>query len=175
MAASRGPFIVADLETTGLNSNVDSILEIGALRVAPDGTVEGEFSVLVGGGSTITPKITDLTGITQKMIDRDGRPLVEAIRSFLQFVGDRPAFFHNAPFDQRFIRRACDEVGEAFENRVFDTLELGRFTWPDLQNHRLESLARHVGAPPPSHRAISDARATLGVLLAARARSSSSD
>ena len=46
-AATRQPFIVADLETTGLNAETDEVLEFAAVQVTPDGGIAGEFSTLV--------------------------------------------------------------------------------------------------------------------------------
>ena len=47
LAATAQPFVVADLETTGLRAGEHNILEFAALQVAPDGKVQGAFSALV--------------------------------------------------------------------------------------------------------------------------------
>lgn len=58
-----------------------------------------------------------------------------------------------------------------FENRVYyyhDTLPLAKQAWPSLGTYKLATLAQHVGAAVPTHRALVDAKALLAVLLAAR-------
>jgi DNA polymerase-3 subunit epsilon len=167
--ATRQPFVVADLETTGLNAESDDVLEFAAIRVAPDGTVTGEFSTLVR-VAKLPAEITRLTGITPELVYRDGLPLTEAMKSFGEFVGALPMFFHNAPFDQGFLKKAGAQAKVRLVNPIHDTLPLARQAWPSLGTYRLATLAEHVGAPAPKHRALADTRAALAVLLAARAK-----
>ncbi len=165
--AMRVPFAVADLETTGLRSDSAEIVELAAVLVDPDGSVTSEFSVFVKTQQRIPKEITQLTGITQAEIDSKGRPLVDALSAFLAHLGDRPCFFHNAPFDHSFLRTACTQTKLKFENSVHDTLPIARRVWPSLGTYKLSALARHIEVAAPTHRALGDARVTLAVLLAA--------
>ena len=113
------------------------------------------------------PFISQLTGITQAEVDRFGIPVRQAFSSFLDFVEDLPVFFHNASFDRRFLAAASDQTGLAFANPVHCTLALARRAWPELPSHKLDILARHVGASDPTHRALADVRTTVAVALAA--------
>ena len=167
-AATRQPFIVADLETTGLNAETDEVLEFAAVQVSPDGGITSEFSTLVRVSLLIPAEITRLTGITQDSIDNEGRPPADAMKEFAAFVGAHPVFFHNAPFDQGFIKKAAGQAKVMFVNPVHDTLLLARQAWPSLDTYKLATLAQHIGAPVPTHRALADAKAALAVLLAAR-------
>lgn len=167
-AATRQPFVVADLETTGLNAETDEVLEFAAVQVESDGGITEELSVLVRVSARVPTEITQLTGITQEDVDHEGRPLSEAMKAFAAFVGTRPVFFHNAPFDLSFIKKASSLAKVKFTNPIHDTLPLSRKTWPSLGTYKLAALAEYVGAPAPTHRALADAKATLIVLLAAR-------
>lgn len=167
--ATRQTFVVADLETTGLNAESDEILEIAAVRVSASGDVEREFSVLVRPSGPIPEIITQLTGITDAEVSANGLSLHEAFRAFLSFVGPCPVFFHNAPFDESFLRQSAARLRQQLQFKVHDTLPMVRAAWPSLGTYKLSMLARHVGAPEPTHRAMADARATLAVLLSARA------
>jgi DNA polymerase-3 subunit epsilon len=169
-AATRQQFIVADLETTGLNAGTDEVIEFAAIQVTPDGGIVSEFSTLVRASQHVPAEITRLTGITQDDIDREGRPLSDAIRAFAVFVGAHPIFFHNAPFDQGFIKKAASQAKVKFANPIHDTLPLARQAWPSLGTYKLATLAQYVGAVVPTHRALGDAKAALAVLLAARQR-----
>jgi DNA polymerase III subunit epsilon len=168
-AATQVPFVVADLETTGLNADTAEILELAAVLVEPDGSVTAEFSILVKTQQPVPAEITRLTGITQADLDISGKPLSSALAAFLAHIGDHPVFFHNAPFDKGFLTAACTKTNMAFKNAVFDTLLLARRAWPSLGTYKLDVLARHVGVATSTHRALGDARATLAVLIAARA------
>lgn len=169
-AATHQPFVVADLETTGLNAETDEVIEFAAVQVSPDGCIAGEFSTLVRASRVVPAEITRLTGITQDAIDREGRSPADAMKEFAAFVGTHPVFFHNAPFDQGFIKKAASQAKVRFVNPVHDTLALARQAWPSLATYKLATLAQHVGAVVPTHRALEDAKATLAVLLAARQR-----
>lgn len=169
-AATQQRFVVADLETTGLSTGTDEILEFAAVLVEPTGAIVAEFSTLVRATKPIPPFITKLTGISQSDIDRDGRPLVDALGQFLDFAGTHPVFFHNAPFDAGFLKQACSQTKKKFPNPVHDTLPMARMAWPSLGSYKLGVLAEHVGAPAPAHRGLSDVKATLAVMLAARAK-----
>ena len=168
--ATRMPFVVADLETTGLRPSQDEILEFAAVHVDPVGAIESEFSMLVRSSRSIPNFITQLTGITQDEVDREGRPLVVATMKFLAFIGSCPVFFHNASFDESFIKQNVERTGQRFINPVHDTLQIARFVWPKRKTYKLDALAELVGVPAPPHRALADAKAALSVLLAARTK-----
>lgn len=170
LQALRGPFIVADLETTGLSTATCEILEFAAVRVETCGTLAREYTQVVRTMAPVPPFITRLTGITQAEVDRHGVPVGQAFSSFLEFVEDLPVFFHNASFDRRFLGAAADRLGLPFANATHCTLALARHAWPELPSHKLEILARHVGASNPTHRALADVRTTVAVALAAHSR-----
>ncbi len=64
-------------------------------------------------------------------------------------IGERPVFFHNAPFDQGFLGVACAKTKLKFKNAVYDTLPVARRTWPSLGTYKLGALAKHIGAAAP--------------------------
>jgi DNA polymerase-3 subunit epsilon len=170
LVATTQTFVVADLETTGLRAEENDILEFAALRVGADGTVQAEFSMLVDIGRPVPPEIVQLTGISDEDVAREGKRPSVALDAFLAFVGAHPVFFHNAPFDQGFLRVTATALRKKFSNPVHDTLPMSRKAWPALGGYKLSSLAAHVGASAPTHRALSDTKAALAVLLAARAQ-----
>ena len=63
----QGEFCVFDTETTGLDPGCEYLTEIGAVLVR-DGQVVDEFDTFVKPPKPITPKITELTGITNEMV-----------------------------------------------------------------------------------------------------------
>jgi DNA polymerase-3 subunit epsilon len=168
-AATGQPYVVADLETTGLNSVTDEVLEFAAVRVTPEGMVVAEFSALVR-VARIPAEVLKLTGITQELVDREGQPLVTAMATFGKFIAGHPVFFHNAPFDQGFLKSATARSRVKLETQVHDVLPLARQAWPSLGTYKLAALAEYVGAPTPTHRALADAKAALAVLIAARTK-----
>src|SRR5699024_2232185 len=69
---------------------------------------------------------------------------------------------HNAPFDIGFLNVGYEKINlPKVTNTVIDTLELARFLFPQLGNHRLNTLCKHVNVElVQHHRAIYDAEAT---------------
>ncbi|WP_302912085.1 3'-5' exonuclease [Ralstonia pseudosolanacearum] len=167
-AALDGPVIVADLETTGLDASENEIIEIAAIQVDASGRISGEYSVFVRPERPVPPEIASLTGISQQMLDKQGKPLEAALAGFLAFAGSMPVFFHNAPFDDGFLHNAAAQCKVKWTNPVYDTLSMSRQAWPGLRSYRLAVLAEKVEATAPTHRALDDAKATLAVLLAAK-------
>ena len=94
---SEPEYVVFDLETTGLDSQSDRIIEIAAVKVK-DGEVVGRFSTFVDPERNISDKIVRLTGITNSMVA--GAPDQKtAVSSFLDFARGSILVAHNAAFD----------------------------------------------------------------------------
>ena len=126
--AEQLSFVAVDLETTGLDPKKDRIIEIGAIRVE-NGEVAGEYQQLVNPGCPIPDFVSDLTGITDEMVEK--APMIgEVLDEFLKFCGELPIVGHQVMFDYRFLKRATVNQGESFERNGIDTLALCRAFMP---------------------------------------------
>ena len=89
------PIVMLDFETTGLSpEGGDRITEVAALRIAGGQVVERYVS-LVNCGVRVPSFITQLTGITQAMVD-GAPPAAEVVPSLLDFIGGDVLAAHNA-------------------------------------------------------------------------------
>jgi len=155
-------FIVFDIETTGLSALSCKITEIGAVRVKNDEVLE-IFSTFVNPEEHIPEDITTLTGITDEMV-KDAPKTKDAVRSFLDFIGNRTLIAHNAAFDTGFIRKACEDNGFEFNNAFLDTVSISRFVNPDLKKHKLDVIAKYFNLGEfDHHRAYNDAEMTAKI------------
>jgi predicted DnaQ family exonuclease/DinG family helicase len=147
-----------DIETTGLDSQADAILEIGARRFEGN-RVENEFSTLINPGRHIPDFITGLTGISDEMV-RQAPRIRDVLEGLTAFIGDSPILGHNIQFDLSFFRKY-----NLFElNERIDTYELAAVLLPSASRYNLGSLVQQLGiALPATHRALDDARATHGI------------
>lgn len=154
-------YAVIDIETTGLVPKEDQIIEIAALTVTKN-AVSGEFCTLVKIPTSIPSHIEILTGISNDMIQREGKDLAEAINGLFQFVGDFPIIMHNAEFDTNFLMDACDRLSVKWPNNtIIDTLKIARRKEVSVSNFRLETLAGYFGIETVDHhRALNDCRIT---------------
>lgn len=156
------PYVVVDLETTGLLARTDAILEIGAVRIGPGG--DQSFHTMVRPPSGEVPAVVQqLTGITPEMV-ADAPTPDQALAKFWQFAAGAAIVAHNAPFDVGFLRA---KGGAPEPLTVVDTLALSRALVPELKNHRLDTVARELGVVlERHHRADADAAATAEILRA---------
>src|SRR5690606_36341240 len=98
-------YVVIDVETTGLSPYQDEILEIGAIKVR-NHEVIGQYQTLIKINGKIPQDVAKLTGITDEMLEQQGKPLKEALTEFIEFVQDLPVIVHNSDFDYAFLRAA---------------------------------------------------------------------
>jgi len=158
------PFVVVDIETTGLNPKKDEITEIGAVKIAGREIVD-TFSCFVNPGVPIPRDIVRLTGITDEMV-KDAPAIEEVLPRLLEFFGDAVLVAHNAPFDLGFIKEKCERIGARINNPILDTLSLSRELFKDLKRHSLDVVAQHLKVPQQRHhRALDDAKTTAHILV----------
>jgi DNA polymerase-3 subunit epsilon len=166
LSLAETEFAVVDLETTGWSPGTDAITEIGAVRVR-GGVRRGEFGSLVNPGTPVPPSISELTGITDWLLAAAPRAAA-VLPGLLRFADGCVLVAHNAPFDVGFLAAACDDCGLAWPGfAVLDTVILAKHVLdPDeVPDCKLSTLAQYFGArTAPTHRALSDARATADVL-----------
>jgi len=170
VSSSRGQnfsetYVVFDIETTGLSKLENRIIEIGAVKILGEEIIDTYHS-FIDPGVPLSEKIKELTGITDNMLV--GEPTEdEIIPKFLDFCEDAILVAHNANFDVGFIRNAAERLlSREIHNTVLDTVELARLLLPDIKNHKLNTVAEHLGVSLENHhRAVDDAQATAGILL----------
>ncbi len=158
-------YVIFDVETTGLSAVYDTIIELAAVKIR-DGEIIDRFESFANPHHRLSATTINLTGITDDMVE-NAPEVAEVIRSFHDWVGDAVLVAHNASFDMGFLNVGYKNIGiEKAKNPVIDTLELGRFLYPELKNHRLNTLAKKFDIElTQHHRAIYDAEATGYLLL----------
>ena len=104
-----------DIETTGLDPQKDTIIEIGAVRFNGQ-RVEDEWSTLINPNRHIPEAITQLTGIDDAMV-RNAPRLQEVLEELETFAGDMPVLGQNVRFDLAFLQKQ----GVLMLNDVVDT------------------------------------------------------
>ena len=158
-----GEYVAFDLETTGLSSLHDTIIEIGA-AIMKGNEVLSTFQTFVDPHRPLQPKIVDLTGINDQMLA--GQPdISEAMPKFLEYVGSRPLCAHNADFDIGFVTAACEKLGLPFHPTYVDTLILAQNLMPELGKYKLNIVADALSLPDFNHHRASDDAITCGYLL----------
>lgn len=157
-------YVVFDVETTGLSSAHDRIIEIGAIKVI-DGVVAEQFERLIKQDMAIPNKVKQLTGITEEMVGQSGVDEKTALKEVLNFIGDKDLVMHNAAFDFNFLRQTCRRHEEPIPtNKVTDTLRIAKQNIKDIDDYKLSTLAKYFGIENmAAHRALSDCHLTKHV------------
>jgi DNA polymerase III epsilon subunit family exonuclease len=161
--------VALDCETSGFSAaRGHRVIEIGAVKLVAGG-VTAEFHSLIDAGCPIHREAQRVHGISRE--DLHGQPSPpEVFARFRDFIGPALLVAHNAPFDMAFLRSEFARLGWHLSNRSRCTLRLSRRLLPDLPDHRLETVARHLlGEMDESerlHRALADARLAARVWTA---------
>ena len=178
-------YAVVDIETTGLDTIDDRIIELGVIRYVDDVEV-GRFSTLVRpytpnlmaeytfaefeelvGTTGIKyledPYITELTGITNDMLSE--APTADQVApAFFDFIGNLPVVGHNfLKFDLEFLRNFASDTKSrtSLGHDVIDTMEMAGIFAPEAGSRSLAKVCNHYGIKQNAgHRALDDALST---------------
>lgn len=158
------PLVIVDVETTGLDSLSDKIIELGLVRGTFSPSAERITSILESHsqfedpGIPIPEKITRITGITDQ--DVAGERIDDAWLAMM-LQGDPLVIAHNAQFDRGFMEArfpACDKHIWACSLSEVDWKSLG------FGARKLEYLLLEQGYFYQAHRAEVDCLATAWLL-----------
>ncbi|HZG76157.1 MAG TPA: 3'-5' exonuclease [Paenibacillus sp.] len=153
---------VIDFETSGLRPDADRVIEISAIRCYR-GEVVSSFTTLVQFPGALSPKITELTGITGEQL-AGGMDEGTAFRILNRMIGDNLIVAHNASFDLSFLHHTLVRLaGRSFRNSFLDTLTVcrQRHVYP----HTLKDMCAKYGISLDNHhRAQADVIATFELL-----------
>ena len=163
---SKERLIWFDIETTGFNPFKNEIIEIAA--VDNEGN---EFNELIKPTGKISKKITEITNITQQMVN-DKAGINDILIKFVKFIkgldstdNSKTTYLigHNShSFDVPFIKAKCAEFNIKFPNVVhLDTMRMSQYIMDDQWSHNLGALCEVFNIiNTNAHRALSDVYAT---------------
>ena len=149
------PFVILDVETTGLNAKRDRVTEIALLRIE-DCKVVAEWQSLINPTIDISDEIFKFTGISNQLVAKAPIFLntIEILKSYLKGA---IVLAHNASFDKGFLVEEFSRADNHFNNDMLCTVELSRVLFPQEKRHNLDSLIDRHGLQVGSrHRAMGD-------------------
>ncbi len=177
-------FVVLDLEANPDRARITEheIVEIGACLVS-GGRVSDEFRALIRPTRPLTAEFTHLTGITPSDVE-DAEDAPAVLARLLSFVGAHPLVAHNGfDYDFPLLFESLARAGLPLPtSELLDTLDLAHVVFPRVgrgggpnadgsmppPDRTLSGLALYLGVTqtPAHHRALEDARLTVGVMQA---------
>lgn len=96
-------------------------------------------------------------------------------KEFISYYGelscilkDSVIIAHNANFDIGVLNSLCDIYGlDHFNNRYLDTVKIARMVYPELVNHKLDTVCKYLEINLNHHNGKSDSFACMMILLKA--------
>lgn len=156
--------IAFDVETP--NYQNDRISAIGLCEIQ-DGEITRKFYTLVNPETHFDPFHVALTGITPELVQ--GKPTFDVLWLLLEplFQGSL-LVAHNATFDLSVLGKCLAAYGIVWESQVpyACTCRMSRRCFPDLVNHKLNTVSAFLGLDLHHHHAGSDALACGEIFLA---------
>ena len=155
-------YSVLDMETTGLNPEEDSIIEIACVRVR-NHVISDCMQCLIQYDLPLPEEVRNMTDISEQDLVQKGINLTEALSNLIRFLGGDCIIGHNVAFDIRFFQSACIRSGVQLQPiSAIDTIDLCRkYLQGVVENFKLETLIRFFKfADKQAHRALPDAKLT---------------
>lgn len=155
-------FAITDLETTGGHPRGNGITEISI--VLHDGKrILDQFESLINPGRPIPLGITELTGISNEMIE-DAPSFTDIAEDIYAFLEESIFVAHNVNFDYSFLKESFAREGIVWNAQRLCTVRLSRQIFPGFRSYSLKNLCRELSIQNPSpHRAWGDTAATAEV------------
>ena len=166
-------WIVLDVETTGLNLHSDHLLAIAAVAVELSADFR-RLSIIIGDSYEAVLK-QDLPSHKDNILihhigaqaQSEGRPPVEVLEEFQQWIGNCPLLAFHAAFDEAVIKRAYSLFGlKPLQNEWLDIEPLANITGVNPRIKSLDEWLSHFGIECSiRHQAAADTFATAELLM----------
>lgn len=163
-------FVILDLETTGLSTEKDAIIEIAAIKceIWKENGIwiiknKEERSMLVNPEREITEEISLITHITNDMVI--WHPLWWEIREKVRdFIGDNIVVGHNVLFDVSMLKTHGIDISK---NTILDTFEMSELIAHESESLNLGFLGKKYGFTTTKweHRALGDVEICLSLFI----------
>ena len=144
-------YVIVDVETTGLNSDKDRIIEIAAIKMLDNELII--FQNLIKIEDKLKNEIIELTGIKDETLASEGKSISIVLDDFLDFVGDSIIV--------GFINAELKKSGhKILKNKAICLLQETKRQQKLLRDYKLSTVLKKYNIPTEGlHRAYVDAKA----------------
>ncbi|MCM3399310.1 3'-5' exonuclease [Oceanobacillus profundus] len=157
-------FVAIDFETA--NEKRFSPCAVG-LVVANEHGIIDEFYSLINPLMEFKSFNTYIHGITEHDV-ADAPTFAEVWPTLRNYLNDHLTIAHNASFDMSVIRNTLDYYKLSYPDMDYlCTVNIAKKLWPELENHKLNTLATYHNLQFEHHHALEDARVAAQVMIQA--------
>ncbi|MDD5504041.1 MAG: 3'-5' exonuclease [Candidatus Omnitrophica bacterium] len=162
----KKPLVVFDLETTGTWVEKDKIVEIGMVKLMPDGNRQG-YVKRVNPGIPIPVNVTKIIGITNNDV-KDAPVFKDICSEVLEFIGDCDlGGFNIYRFDLPVLEREIIEAGMSFHWKDRGIYDAQKIYHIHEKRDLMAAYQLYCGKElTNAHTALGDAEATVEILSA---------
>lgn len=164
-AYEKNQIVVLDVESTGLSTTKDDIIQIAAICYGKDGVKEA-LDVLLKPTRLVGDSYF-IHGFSDEQLEKEGIAPEEALERLHTFVKGKVIVGHNINYDLQIINSMMSRYHKPLLKgySIYDTLDLAYKVYPKLPNHKLETLSKLILTnTKPTHNAMQDILATSEVL-----------
>jgi DNA polymerase-3 subunit epsilon len=166
--------VVVDVETSGLNLMKDRLISIGAIALVNGQLALGDSFYVVLQQPIASHKENILLHGIGGAAQTEGVPAIDALLSFLDYLGKDPLVAFHVIFDQTMIRRAISQhLGISFKHPWLDMAYIMPALNPDLADRfrTLDDWNEHFDIRNDArHNALADAMVTAQLFQVALAQ-----
>lgn len=155
--------VALDFETA--NSNMGSACALG-IAIYNDGEITDSFEWFLKPFHRFNYFTnTSIHGISKEDVENE-KEFVFYYEKLQEILQDSLIVAHNACFDMCVLNSVCDLYGlDHFKNEFIDTVAISRKVYPELRNHKLDTVSNYLNIALNHHDGMSDAFACLMILL----------
>ncbi|BAC13013.1 hypothetical conserved protein [Oceanobacillus iheyensis HTE831] len=159
-------FAAIDFETA--NEKRNSACSVGVV-IMNDTEIIDEFYTLINPLASFRSGNVFIHGITEEQV-QEAPTFAELWPTLSAYLEDTILIAHNASFDMSVLRQSLNKYDIPCPNYTsLCTVKISRLIWPQLENHKLHTVANHHGIALNHHHAMDDARASAKIFLASLA------
>ena len=165
----KGNIVVFDVESTGINTTEDEIIQIAAVRLDRYGQVQAKFDRFLRTTKPVGNSYF-VHGFSDEFLAEKGEDPVLVLQDFLLFSTGAVIVGHNVGYDIGILTSQLNRFNLEKPKFLasYDTLDIFRRFYPNLANHKLAFLSEHFELQnKPTHNAFADILATANLLLLA--------
>lgn len=166
-AFEKGNLVVFDVESTGVDTGNDEIIQIAAVKLSAKKGVYQRFEEFICPSKSVGDSV-HVHHYSDEFLKENGKEPAEVLNAFSNFIKDTIVVGHNVGYDLSIFKSelARLKLPKADFLGDYDTLDIARRYLPKLPNHKLETLAKLFDTQvKSSHDAMDDVLATQGILV----------
>lgn len=164
---SNGTIIVFDVESTGTDVTKDEIIQIAAIKIDKEGEVIDSFERFIKPNKSVGNSVL-VHGFSDEYLKEYGEDKEKVFKEFLEYSKGALIVGHNVNYDISILNSELErcKMNKSKFKGVYDTLDIYRRFYPNLPNHKLETLSKIFPIKhSPSHNALDDVKATAYLLV----------